>query len=444
MPWLTPSNIPEDDECRPLFIPHSAEWLAIVSGAILELTRSWNWEEFGELTPEECAERMLLMQQQFYEGNCLDCTLPGGERVIRIDFDGHFQEMVNGEWVEPQGDYAIPPVPARTGGTPEEQRCLAAANAENVLAQLYEEVTDLFNNHISVAEAAIEIGVLIGLAIAPPLGLAAASLVAIARIAFSEFFAFMDFLTEDVWDADFSEALRCMLYECSLNDDGVVTFSTDCVWTKMRNEGNPFDLSITGQRLLGQVGYLFSIIGVDGLNLAGATDAITEATCEDCDDAWCFTFNFEETDGGVTPVSRNGCVATWTAGVGWHATKGSPCAPSAGQNVIASVCKTFPSTFIRRVVVVGTSSGRDISTQVAAVTGECDFSPHIVNDEPDIDNGELFGVVWDVGASITNVLAEFQNYVPSPVTHASGTAIVKQLTFYGNGECPFGVPNCLE
>jgi len=444
MPWLTPNNIPEDDECRPLFIPHSAEWLAIVSGAILELTRSWNWEEFGELTPEECAERMLIMQQQFYEGNCLDCTLPSGGRIIRIGFSGHFEEMINGEWGAPQGDYAVPAVPARTGGTPEEQRCLAAANAENVLAELYEEVTDMFNNHISQAEALFALGVSIGLAIAPPLGLLAGSVLAISLIAFGEFFAFMDFLTEDVWDNNFSEALRCFLYECSLNDAGVVTFDVDCVWEKMKNEGNPFDLSFSAQRLLGQVGFLLSIIGIEGLNLAGATTAITSADCDDCDDAWCFVFDFEEVSGSAffSPLTRNGCVASWSAGVGWTATLGGGCAPVAGNDVISSVCATFDATFIRKIVVVGTSNGRNEARTCAAIAANaCNFAGGFSITEGLFPNGTLVGVERVINNTITQVVAEFQN--DANAIQAQGTAIVKSIAIYGNGECPFGEPNCL-
>lgn len=445
MPWLTPNNIPEDDECRPLFIPHSAEWLAIVSGAILELTRSWNWEEFGELTPEECAERMQQMQQQFYDGICNDCTLPDGGRVIRINLEGHFEWLVGDAWVEPTGDYAVPPVEPRETGTPEEQRCLAAANAVNVLADLYEQVTDMWNMHLSIAEAVFTFSVAIGIAIAPPLGLLARGIMGIALFAFQEFFAFLDFLGEDVWGENFTDALECMFYECSLNTDGVVTFNPDCIWEKMWNEGNPFDLSGSEQRLLGQIGYLLSVIGMDGLNLAGTTTAITSADCEECDDAWCFVFDFEEVSGSAffSPLTRNGCVASWSSGIGWTATKGGACAPMPGSDVISSVCATFDPTYIRKIVVVGTSSGRDEARTCAAVAANaCNFAGGFSITEGLFPNGTLVGVERVINNTITEAVAEFQNDA-NVSFHSSGTAIVKSIAFYGNGECPFGEPNCL-
>lgn len=318
MPWLTPDEIPEGTACRPLFIPDDSAWLAIVSGAILELTRSWNWEQFGTLTPDQCAERMQILQQQFYDEICNDCTLPAGGRVIRINFDGHFEELVGDAWVEPQGDYAVPPVTERTGGTVYEQTCLAAANAENVLAQLYEQTTDLFEEGLTVAELALELAVLLGLLIAPPLGLLGASVITLGRIAFAEFFAFMDFLTEDFWDAEFSEAIRCILLNCATNTDGVVTFDLDCVNLGIGDITNPFDLTGAQVRLLGQVSYLLSIIGVDGLNLAGTTTAITTPNCN-CE--WCAIIPLETTDGGFVRQAGGGqpwlSGGQWSSGQGW-------------------------------------------------------------------------------------------------------------------------------
>lgn len=70
--WLTPDSSPVDVVCRSLFIPNSEAWVAIVTGAILELSQPYNWEEYGALTPVECAERMQVMLDEFtfQLGNC--------------------------------------------------------------------------------------------------------------------------------------------------------------------------------------------------------------------------------------------------------------------------------------------------------------------------------------------------------------------------------------
>jgi hypothetical protein len=68
--WHTPVSIPESTQCRALFIPDSVEWLAIVSGALSELTLPYRWEQVGAVTALEAAERMTAMLEQYYKVGC--------------------------------------------------------------------------------------------------------------------------------------------------------------------------------------------------------------------------------------------------------------------------------------------------------------------------------------------------------------------------------------
>jgi len=61
--------MPDDTLCRALLIPNDAEWLAIVTGAISELTYPHNFESFGSISPEETAERFLTMLNDL-NGGC--------------------------------------------------------------------------------------------------------------------------------------------------------------------------------------------------------------------------------------------------------------------------------------------------------------------------------------------------------------------------------------
>lgn len=72
MPYLTPNTLPADTLCRVLFIPNDLSWLAQVTGALQELTFSYNWEQFGSVTPEQAAEAMRTMFDMFCfdEGVC--------------------------------------------------------------------------------------------------------------------------------------------------------------------------------------------------------------------------------------------------------------------------------------------------------------------------------------------------------------------------------------
>lgn len=63
--WLTPDSIPSPTVCRAVFIPDSVDWLAIVAGALIELTYPKNWEQSGLLTPADCTQSMRNMLDQY-------------------------------------------------------------------------------------------------------------------------------------------------------------------------------------------------------------------------------------------------------------------------------------------------------------------------------------------------------------------------------------------
>lgn len=65
MPWLTP----DFDEnagtiCRKVTVP--AFFIECLSGALHELTLTRNWQQFGNMTPGECATSMIDMLYAFY------------------------------------------------------------------------------------------------------------------------------------------------------------------------------------------------------------------------------------------------------------------------------------------------------------------------------------------------------------------------------------------
>lgn len=278
MPWLTPSNIPDDVICRPLFIPNSAEWQAIVSGTILELTRSWNWEQFGELTPEECATRMQELQQQYYDDVCGGGDCPP---VFRIGSSGNTEQLIDDVWTAPAGDYALPPTPPRGESTAHERRCLAAANAANVLALLYEQATDDFQAALDENTAAVNFAALLGgLLLFPGYGLIAIGLIGLAKLVWTVAYEVLQFVGSDFWTSEFTEQLRCMLFDSSVDvGGGVVHFDYDLFMRKLA-AGTEITPDLYSLRLFGQITYLMQFIGSQGLDAAGATTAIDDAVCD--------------------------------------------------------------------------------------------------------------------------------------------------------------------
>ena len=54
--WLTPDALPTSTRCVTLTVPDDFDFFSILKGAISALFELENWEEFGTLTPEECAQ----------------------------------------------------------------------------------------------------------------------------------------------------------------------------------------------------------------------------------------------------------------------------------------------------------------------------------------------------------------------------------------------------
>jgi len=282
MPYLTPQVLPEGDDCRPLVIPASTEWLALFGGALTELTKKYNWQDSGGLTVDETVEKMTEIIDAWYTESCEACELPEGGKIIRLNEDGHIEVLQDGEWVIPtEGDYFIPPPDAREGGEPEDQICLAAKNAVNVLEQMYESLSESWAESLSTAEALtdmIAVAVtLVGFEFAPIAFGIAAFVVGLLR----QLYTALEYLGADLWTEDFSRQMICFLIPCATNTDGVVTFDWDCFVDKLNSLADDFMLSEVQIRLYLQVSYMMWFIGgVDGLNLAGATTEITDDFCD--------------------------------------------------------------------------------------------------------------------------------------------------------------------
>lgn len=96
--WLTPdAQLTPGTSCRVLRIPDP--FVPHVMGALGELTHAWNWEESGNLTPDECADLMGTFYDEirgcFMIGSVLPfvtATLPDnvllcdGSTYDRVDF----------------------------------------------------------------------------------------------------------------------------------------------------------------------------------------------------------------------------------------------------------------------------------------------------------------------------------------------------------------------
>lgn len=64
--FLTPDAPPASYVCRTIRIPADVAWLGLVNGALHELTSVENWEQFGELSPDETAAAFMDIVEEFH------------------------------------------------------------------------------------------------------------------------------------------------------------------------------------------------------------------------------------------------------------------------------------------------------------------------------------------------------------------------------------------
>jgi len=273
------------------------EWAQWILGALEPLAQAYNFYESGDLSPDEAAENFrVIIQQAPY--NLKTCANPAGGKILRVDNDGKVQQLSDANtWEDPDGDYTIPPVPQRTDGSPQDQICLASKNCAHVLELLYENVTDSFNGDLDQDEAqtALVLGMigLIGAEFAP----ITFALVSFFAVAFGVLYGLLEFLGADLWDENFTNNLTCILQACATNIDGVVTFDYTCFNDKLAAQYDLFTLTTEQLRLFGQIQYLLLVIGgVDALNHAGATTAITDDDCSFCPSGGSICVGFDEGD----------------------------------------------------------------------------------------------------------------------------------------------------
>lgn len=276
-------------------MPTSKEWLGIFNSALLEMLQSYNYEQVNDtdMTIEETIAVVdEILNEYFATQECTDegaCLQPDGGRVIRLNSSGHFEQLSNGSWIPPTDEYTVPPVPERTEPTAYSRRCAAAANAANVLKQTYEVATDAIEDGLSNEEVAAAIAAFLLTTIGAWLALAFISILGLIAALFIAFIEIAQFMTADLWNSEFDAMLTCLLYDCSTDTGDVVTFDLECFNTNYAatvDLGNPDALDQL--RLYGQVWFMLSVIGADGLNAAGATTAITDADCSTCVEAgWC-------------------------------------------------------------------------------------------------------------------------------------------------------------
>jgi len=422
--YLTLDSIPSGRKCRPLFIPDDSMWLALFGGALTELQKSYNYEKFGTLTPEEMATACEDIINQWYTDVCSDCELPDGQPILRISLTGHFEQLLDGDWTEPPPEYQIPPPEPRTEPTEQDRICLAAKNAANVLNQLYEEVVDGIGEGLSVAQMGVAVVGLIGTLVSGVVGLAVSAVLEFSLSLLKFFIQAITYIAEDTWDEEFTNSLVCLLINCASDDgSGVVTFNYDDFTNGLYEGTFWLDPSGYSQRLAGQLVYLLQIMGIDGLNLAGRTTAIDDDDCSFCVEGWCHYFDFREGDWGWS-IDTYG---SYVPGEGFKLATGSVSA------IITGIFLNFPADISHAIVETSNFGGAGVQ---AFLKNEGGYIPVTITKT--LAAGEAVADLFE-GTTVELL----PNIYWNANADTGATVYLRSIKFsHDEGVDPFGDPNC--
>lgn len=443
--FLTPPELPAEVECRSLSIPSSKEWLGIFNSALLDATYAYNFEQVNEtdLTPEETAEICRQILYAYFDSECSggDCEapeMPEGGRIFRVGLAGRFQELQAGAWVEPQGDAELPPPEARTNPSEVDRLCLAAKNAANVLAQMYEQALDDYQDGVDTALAIASQAGLAGAVVLAALGIVTYGVAFVVYGVFSLFYAALEFLTEDMWNAEFTDKLVCILLECASDDAGVVTFDYDAFMTKLANSVDITD-NANELVLFGQIWYMMQWVGSQGLDLAGRTTAITDEDCDFCGDGWCAFFNFQSDPDAVDEWTLTR--GTYTPGVGiedvtW--VSGTPRYRGVVAELALGESYTITQVIVQYEIIYGTQQGGPANARNATLRLNQTATPNdpARNDFPNTASTLEFDGTLSATTSV-NFLSTcgFDNV--APITDPGGSVTLRSVRIRGEGTSPF-------
>lgn len=196
----------------------------------------------------------------------------------RLRYRGTVIELQNDqdEWIPlestpPSGTGDVfPPAPPRVESDADQRRCLASANAANTIKLMHFSVVENYQDNFLAVTATAVVSILAAVIFPPSVPLALGALTTAAGATTLGTLVFGDFT------ADIESELTCILYENASDNNGVITFDFPAVQSAVAAKGVGIGTTFAMWQV---IWYYLQIIQAGGLNLAGATTAVTDADC---------------------------------------------------------------------------------------------------------------------------------------------------------------------
>ena len=400
---------------------------------LLTIATYWfNWERSEGTLGKQAADawRDTL---NLPELNMCCCPEPTNRRY---DSDGNLEVSYDGgaTWVDaPQLDDRMsgtvsPPLPGADGT---DKACAGAASAEEyVKLNFIEELTE-GDSYAQIYAAAVAIIAVLGVTGIGILIAAAAAAIFIAGIA-----AVQSAFTTEVW-TDF----RCILF-CHIEDDASFTVSG---WESVKA-----DVLTTFTGVVSAVLYNWvNSVGPVGLTNAARSGFVASADCTgcECEDTWCYLFDFDTSDGDWTVVTDGGYNnGVYTGAPGWDDTDhlNTVSSPDIADRAVYIEIPLPARTITKITMVYDFTGGTYVNTGLRAIVfflNEVDRGNVIKTAMVD-GSSQTFEIEGSWGG-VTNIRAFLRSSVDntSPYTY-SGSCAIRSIQIEGMGDNPFGADNC--
>jgi len=306
MPYLTPDAPPDDTVCFTLKIPNDVAWIGIVKGAISELIKSYNFEDFGDYSSADTALRFLQMYEEFAFSECdmgccydtvLHRTTTAG--AMEISIDGGVTWTPDPEDPRSTVSTLPAPVPAGVSGT----KCDAASNGKQHLEDMILGASTSLDTATTVIELVTDLLLLLLAALFLPEALpvlipllitTSVALFALGKTAFDAY-----------WTTDEKDKILCALY-CYISDDGDFNETTFAqVIARLTTDLTP---SAAKDWFINEI----NVMGFRGLNNlcaygSSADSDCSSCTCGSCVAGWTFIPN---PTGGSAVIDGDALVCT--------------------------------------------------------------------------------------------------------------------------------------
>lgn len=431
---------PDDDTDR-VVVCFPRDYLQVVIGCLSQLQIQATWiatkEEFLDMQM-----RVTRLQEIFNESTCdmfccpLFQTDPNtGLPLVSYDGGMTYEPFAPGAYdPDATAPYAAPPPPLNQGST-DADRCLAAANAAQVVATFYQQTVgqvtaDLFN-------AVLNVNIFLSNLNRALLRIVYPEVAMLQQAQGLYEFDWATYATAPTLSDDQISELQCLLYDNASETGGIVSFDFGAV-----SDGV---VAALGSNPGVAVALLLAYMQTPGLNAAGGVNSAVDPDCSECDPVWCYEWDadndpaWEFFPDGSFPGGQRGSFSSgqWLGADGTNPTARST---EVMMRILFPAIATITAVDVVWTKTNGTWTGS--ATNQFVVDSSNGWYDGSVIESHDAQTAVDGTFSWTGSQSVSSELTIWMFAALFAPVGSYGSLAIQSIKIQGTGDNPFGDDNC--